>query len=238
MGHTNSVTCLLSVNNEIISSGSKDCNLRLWNRNTGECLNVLKGHTGSIEHLVLMSNTNKIVSGSMDKLIKIWDVLSGSCLNTLKGHVSSLTNLLWLENRRMLISSSFMGEIYLWPLFNQKYQRLKGHSDRISCLLLLNDRTLLSGSEDNSIKIWDMSLLVCLRSLEETWYNWITAIILIRTNLFFISDKSYMSLQERSLNGSKCREEKLDFSEKHLAPITCLTSAGKSDAAKIRKKKY
>jgi WD40 repeat protein len=238
LGHTKSVSCLLKVNYEIISSGSKDCNIRLWYRNTGECLNILKGHTGSIEHLMLISNTSKIVSGSMDKLIKIWDVTKGSCLNTLKGHLSSLTNLLWLESRHILISSSFIGEIYIWPLFKQKYQSLKGHSDRISCLLLLNDRTRLSGSEDNSIKIWDISLLVCLRSLDETWFNWISAIILIRSKLFYISDKSYMKLQEKSLHGSKCREESLDFSEKHLAPITCLTSASKIDATRIRKKKY
>ena len=33
---------------------------------------------------------------------------------------------------------------------------IKGHSDTVSCLCILNDQ-LISGSYDNTIKIWDVN---------------------------------------------------------------------------------
>ena len=56
-----------------MASGSDDNTIKIWNQNTGECIQTLTGHTDSVLSLNLLA-ANKIVSGSSDKTIKIWDV--------------------------------------------------------------------------------------------------------------------------------------------------------------------
>lgn len=128
-----------------------------------------------------------------------------------------------------------MGAINLWPSLefgqNSNPQPLNGRRIRVTCLLLLNDRTLLSGSEDDDIKIWDLNVLTSLRSLNETFNN--CPILLIRTKLYLISDKSYSSMQERILCGSESKDC-LYFNERHREPITCLTSFSKIDSSKMK----
>ena len=40
---------------------------------------------------------------------------------------------------------------------NEKLKRLKGHTDDVTCLALISNNQLASGSVDNTIKIWDLT---------------------------------------------------------------------------------
>lgn len=50
MGHSEAVTCVaVSVTNKThVISGSKDCNLILWDLHTGEEVHTLAGHLGPV----------------------------------------------------------------------------------------------------------------------------------------------------------------------------------------------
>ncbi len=43
---------------------------------------------------------------------------------------------------------------------------LEGHFAMVLCIAKLNDNTILSGSIDGSIKIWDITTGNCLKTLE------------------------------------------------------------------------
>ena len=56
---------------------------------TGELINSLDSHTGSVSHLDMfdqpfLGTTNVLVSASFDKSIKLWNIYTGECLMTLK----------------------------------------------------------------------------------------------------------------------------------------------------------
>jgi len=67
-------------------SGSYDKTIKIWDMNTGLCVNTLNGHSESIWSIALTPDGTRIVSGSEDKSVKIWSLQSGSCLKTLVGH--------------------------------------------------------------------------------------------------------------------------------------------------------
>ena len=73
-------------NTKLIASGSVDNTIKIWNYETGECLNTLSGHNSAIKSISSIENTKLLVSGSGDSKIKIWDYESGECVRTLEGH--------------------------------------------------------------------------------------------------------------------------------------------------------
>ncbi|MEO0685115.1 MAG: hypothetical protein AAFY76_08750 [Cyanobacteria bacterium J06649_11] len=56
----------------------------------------------------------------------------------------------------MLATSSYNNDIKLWDLnTKQEIYTLKGHSGKVNSLVFSPDgKTLFSGSEDNTIKVW------------------------------------------------------------------------------------
>ena len=49
------------------------------------------------------------------------------------------------------------------------YPSLKGHSKNILCLSLLSENILASGSEDKSIKIWDINNRKCIKTISNNY---------------------------------------------------------------------
>ncbi|MBQ5873166.1 MAG: hypothetical protein IIW58_03370 [Bacteroidales bacterium] len=59
----------------IISTAINDRNIKIWNTNTGECLQTLYGHDDKIFSVKISPNGNYIVSSSKDGTIKLWGVI-------------------------------------------------------------------------------------------------------------------------------------------------------------------
>ena len=66
-GHNGGVQTVIYIpNTKLIASGSSDDMIKIWNYETGECLNTLLGHSYTIKSLKYIENTRLIVSGSED----------------------------------------------------------------------------------------------------------------------------------------------------------------------------
>jgi F-box and WD-40 domain protein CDC4 len=69
-GHTQSVRCLLVHGDNLISGGSHDYSIKVWNTDTWACENTLEGHTKVVFCMVVHGCS--LVSGSGDQKIKAW----------------------------------------------------------------------------------------------------------------------------------------------------------------------
>jgi WD40 repeat protein len=70
----------LNADGRRVVSASWDNTLRIWDRKTGACLRIFKGHIGSVNSIALSTDGQRVVSGSNDKTLRIWDAEFGVCL--------------------------------------------------------------------------------------------------------------------------------------------------------------
>ncbi|KAJ1899224.1 ubiquitin-binding SDF ubiquitin ligase complex subunit met30 [Kickxella alabastrina] len=84
-------------------TGSLDGTMRVWDIETGECLDTIFGHIEGIWSMTF--DSLRIVSGSNDGSVKVWDTSSRTCLFTL--HTSSVAvNCVALSDTRVVVGDN------------------------------------------------------------------------------------------------------------------------------------
>ncbi|KAN0027026.1 hypothetical protein ACTFIU_009706 [Dictyostelium citrinum] len=94
-GHKKNVKCVEFIGNGLtLASGSSDNTIKLWNTETGTCINTLTGHTSRVWDLSSSSNGNLLASSAGDGIIKIWDVSQNksSISSSSSSYTSSITS--------------------------------------------------------------------------------------------------------------------------------------------------
>ncbi|KAF9172417.1 hypothetical protein BGX20_005712 [Mortierella sp. AD010] len=94
----------------IVITGGLDNTLRVWDAETGECLNTMFGHEEGVWSLAF--DKLRIVSGSLDKTIKVWDTESGECLYTLSGPDRPVTCVGLGDTK--VVGGSADGAVFVW----------------------------------------------------------------------------------------------------------------------------
>ena len=194
-GYSNSVnSVVISLDGKTMVSGSDDNTIKIWDMQSGECLNTLEGHSRSISSLAISIDGKTVVSGSYDKTIKIWDMQSGESLHTLTGHSYDIGSLAISPDGKTIVSGgSWDNTIKIWDMQNGEcldtfpsiLDTLEGHghSRRVNSVAISPDgKTIVSGgggtvkvinsdrktivnrSDDSTIKLWDIR--GCLNTLE------------------------------------------------------------------------
>lgn len=107
------VYCLQYDDHKIVS-GLRDNTIKIWDRNTLQCVKVLTGHTGSV--LCLQYDDKVIISGSSDSTVRVWDVVSGDMVNTLIHHCEAVLHLRF--NNGMMVTCSKVCFLFVFNFFN------------------------------------------------------------------------------------------------------------------------
>ena len=129
-------------------------------------LNRLEGHKNWIRSVVFSPDGKTIASASSDNTIKLW-TMDGKELVTLKGHISGVKSVMFSPNGKTIVSGSDDGTIKLWKLDGIEIFTVK-HSNWImrnlaeknygvrSVAFSPDGKTIVSGSEDQTIKLWNL----------------------------------------------------------------------------------
>ncbi|KAF9935923.1 hypothetical protein BGZ67_002868 [Mortierella alpina] len=94
----------------IVISGGLDNTLKVWNAESGECLNTLFGHEDGVWSLAF--DKLRIVSGGLDKTVKVWDTESGECLYSLHGPDGPVTCVGLGDTR--IAGGAADGAVFVW----------------------------------------------------------------------------------------------------------------------------
>ena len=110
----------ISPDGKTIVSGSYNNTIKIWDIQSGECLNTLYGYSSWVQSVAISPDGKTIVSGSSDETIKIWDNQSGECLNTLEGHSGYVSSVAISPDGKTIVSGSGNGTIKIWDIKSGK----------------------------------------------------------------------------------------------------------------------
>ena len=175
-GHTQQVWSVqFDPSGQKLVSGGEDSTLKLWDVATGQCLQTLAGHRNWIWSVAFSPNGQWVASGSHDNMVKLWHVNSGECIQTFKGHTNWIWAIAFNPQGNILASGSEDQTVRLWDVQTGRCLKiLEGHTHRIWAVAFSpqpltaalsavekprQQAMLASGSEDQSVRLWDISWL-------------------------------------------------------------------------------
>lgn len=148
-------------------SAAADHTLRVWDIATPFAhggiaeswreLKVLKGHSDSVEKILITPDGRRVISSSVDKTIRIWDLDSGEQLHALRGHQSIISVFMILPDGRRLVTSSIEDfSVKVWDIESgRQLYVMRGHTNSISDFTVTPDgRFAVTASGDKTLKIW------------------------------------------------------------------------------------
>ena len=203
-GHSSWVTSVAySPDGQTLANASGDNTIKLWDVKTGNLLQTFKGHSNSVVSVAYSPDGQTLASGSWDKTIKIWQIpasISKAPVQQPQAQVSQpvvstppsqyvigLIALFLLITPGLVILSQILSQIYYnlytpsptsianLPSDISLEKTLEGHSDSVNSVAYSPDgQTLASGSNDETIKVWNVktgNLLQTLKGHSELVYS-------------------------------------------------------------------
>ncbi|GEM_PF-1575936 len=139
-----------------LASAGEAKTITLWDLSDGQPVQTLSGHGGLVRSIAFSPDGETLVSGGFDRTIKLWNLDTGELLTTLQtdGFIYSIS---MNPNGRTFAASSDrwikIGSIADKTIIGT----LTGHTASIQSVSFAPDgKTLVSGSEDKSIRAWQV----------------------------------------------------------------------------------
>ncbi|MEW6112891.1 MAG: protein kinase, partial [Thermodesulfobacteriota bacterium] len=142
--------------------------VRVWSTKTGECAQILEGHSNLVAALALSPNGREVASGSDDRTIRLWETYSGRNTAILRGHGDSVSSVAYAPSGISVLSGSWDATAKLWRASDGSLVRtFKGHEDKVSAVgFTHNSRYIFTGGFDGLTKMWDAETGRPLRDLK------------------------------------------------------------------------
>ncbi|KAK1926929.1 putative general transcriptional repressor [Papiliotrema laurentii] len=165
----------LSPDGKLVAAGSLDTMVRVWNVQTGQQVERLKGHKDSVYSVAFSPDGKCLVSGSLDRTLRVWDLTGtkkvvegliappkdgdkgyGVCQSTLNGHKDYVLSVAISPDGQWVVSGSKDRSIQFWNIATGQAQfMLQGHKNSVISIDLARvGPHLASGSGDCMARIW------------------------------------------------------------------------------------
>ncbi|MBD2194625.1 MULTISPECIES: WD40 domain-containing protein [Calothrix] len=157
----------------ILATSSDDTTIKLWDVNTGDCLQTLWGHDSWVHSISFSPDIQILASASRDQTVKLWDWYTGECLLTLTEHIGEVKTVNFSPCGKFLASGSHDNTVKLWDVnTGMCLQTFSGHSDWVLAVAFAeNAEIIASASGDQTIRLWDVNTKQCLQTLSGHTYR-------------------------------------------------------------------
>mmetsp|Transcript_57105 Transcript_57105/g.104928 ORF Transcript_57105/g.104928 Transcript_57105/m.104928 type:complete len:942 (-) Transcript_57105:86-2911(-) len=162
-----------------IITASDDMHLRVFNYNTLEKQHEVEAHTDYIRFIAPHSSLPHVLSSSDDMTIKLWDWdKNWNCAQVFEGHAHYVMMCMWNpKDTTIFASCSLDRSIKVWGTTGNNssaHFTLTGHQRGVNCVEYAptgEKPYLISGSDDQKVKIWDYQTKQCIQTLSSHTNN-------------------------------------------------------------------
>jgi hypothetical protein len=135
-------------------TGGADRTIRLWDRSTGDLLDVLEGHDDRVNALAVSHDGAWLASAGDDATVRLWQLPSGRAGRTLPGHGGPVVDVVFDPGGVWLAAAGGDG-ISLWPLAGDDPPRVLRGRGRVTSVRFSRDGArLAAGAVDGTVHIW------------------------------------------------------------------------------------
>ncbi|MGR3276466.1 NB-ARC domain-containing protein [Acaryochloris marina NIES-2412] len=178
----NILAATFSPDGKLLATCDNNYNIRLWTVKTGQQVTLCQGHQNWIRAIAFSPQPSEIqgegyllASACADHTVKLWQVSTGRCLRTLVDHTHEVFSVAFNHDGTLLASGSGDGTAKLWQTHSgQCLLTCEGHQGWIRAVAMphqygsqseqLPPAVMVTGSEDQTIKIWDLATGECLQT--------------------------------------------------------------------------
>lgn len=161
-GHSSEMNCMAySPDGQFIVTGGEDAKVKVWNVNNGFSFVTFSEHTSAVTALEFSNSKKFVVSASLDGTVRAYDLIRYRNFRTFTSPRPVQFSSLALDSSGELIVAGGQDvfEIYLWSMkLGRLLEVMSGHEGPVVSLAfapVATSTTLVSGSWDNTIRIWN-----------------------------------------------------------------------------------
>uniref|UniRef100_A0A8D8WHQ6 Ribosome biogenesis protein WDR12 homolog n=1 Tax=Cacopsylla melanoneura TaxID=428564 RepID=A0A8D8WHQ6_9HEMI len=158
-GHKEAISAVQWIATDEILTSSWDHTLKLWDAELGGMKSEIVGNKSFFDvHYSPLSKL--IITASADKQIRLYDprVRDGAIVqSTFSSHKEWVQSVRWSPiDSQLFTSASFDNTVKLWDLRSSKVALfdMLGHEDKVMCVNWSDYRYIMSGGQDNSVRIF------------------------------------------------------------------------------------
>ncbi|KAK4779371.1 hypothetical protein SAY86_006899 [Trapa natans] len=158
-GHSGTVRAISSDRGKIVS-GADDNSVIVWDKQTYQLLEELKGHDAQVNSVCMLSG-ERVLTASHDGTVKMWDVRTDTCVATVGRCASAILCMEYDDNAGILAAAGRDGIANIWDIrAGKQMHKLFGHTKWIRSIRMMGD-TLITGSDDWTARVWSISRGTC-----------------------------------------------------------------------------
>ena len=179
-----------SPNGKIVASAGEDYTICLWQTLTGKKLHRLKGHTWTVRSVSFAPHGERLVSAAIDGTIRVWNVATGRQLKQFEA--DAVRSVQYTHDGAKLVATCGMYSTrgqkmaksngllrILDAKTGKELSQITGHQGYITSVSLsADDKTLVTASHDNTVRLWELAGGKQLRKwtisqdLKEKWQDY------------------------------------------------------------------
>ena len=151
-------TCNWHPSYQLIASGSKDNQVKMWDPRKRSCVATLYGHKHTVMKVLWNAvDANWLLTASRDHTLKLYDIRVLKNAETFKGHNREVTSIAWHPfNKRVFCSGAYDGRVNHWLVGCE--QPLHSHYAHEQAIWDMDfhpvGHVLATASNDHRVKFW------------------------------------------------------------------------------------
>ncbi|XP_072988874.1 protein TORMOZ EMBRYO DEFECTIVE [Typha latifolia] len=145
--------------------------VKLVNSSDASVRASLEGDSEGITGLALSPDDRFLFSASHSRLIRVWDLSSLKCIRSWKGHDGPVMAMTCHSSGGLLATAGADKKVCVWDVDGGFCTHFfKGHKGVVTTVMFHSDPNrllLFSGSDDGSIRVWNLESKKCIAVLEK-----------------------------------------------------------------------